>query len=95
MDKTAIRKNENLTKTAKVIFGDIVNSAYFTTWDINSKKSEVEHRINDNKFIYVMEEIAMRGDEIWIEFTNGKTVSFSVSEWGGIESADTENSYNI
>ena len=93
-EKTAIRKDENLTECCILIFGSIVESAYFTTWDINTGKDYTKKRLDRYHFVTNPDsEIPMNGNEIWIRFKNGNTVSFSVSEWGMLEKADTENSY--
>lgn len=94
MEKTATRYDKILTKMAHNIFGDIVKAAYVTTWDIDSKLEEVVERLDKCEFKCVgSNKIDYGAETIWIEFTNGKCVEFSNSEWAFIRSSDKSNSY--
>jgi len=95
MNTTAIRYNKELTATAKAIFGDIVAKAFTTTWNTTSTKEDVQQRLSseDRDFIREEIEIDIGATEVWIEFTNGKTVAMQSSEWGTIEPAKVSISY--
>lgn len=95
-EKKAIRYSKELTEVLINIFGDIVEKAYITTWDINSKQNDVVMRL-ENTSIGVDDLNTLAYDEqtLWIKFTNGKVVEFSNSEWASIGNANIENSYEI
>ena len=94
MELTVIRYDDNLTKIARKIFGDIIDSAYITTWDITSEKEEILSRLEAGAYKKQTDnEIDYNDEIIWIKFTNNNTVAFSNSEWGSIYPADIDNSY--
>ena len=95
MEKTAIRHSAELTVMAKKVFGDIVNKAFVTTWDICSDKDEVMSRIEAEARGLSGDNIDIGATTLWIMFKNGKFVEFQSSEWGTIGSADTDNSYEL
>lgn len=98
-EKTAIRRSEELTRIAKKIFGDeIVEEAFFTTWDINnSSEEDIKKRIEYENVSLDKEEktICISGTVVWIKFSSSNVVSFDSSEWGTIQCADVNNSYVI
>jgi hypothetical protein len=94
MEKIAIRCDNNLTKAARKIFGDIVDSAYITTWDIDSTEEDVSSRLNDCKYgEQTNGKITYDARTIWIKFTNNNMVEFFNSEWASISRANIDNSY--
>ena len=77
-----IRKDENLLKITKKIFGDeLVDDAFhcypYSDKDLADKGMVGDVAQSDNR-------IELSSEEIAIVFCNGKTVHFSVSEWGDI-----------
>lgn len=94
IEKMAIRYDPILTKMAVNIFGDIVEKAYITTWDISSDRNDVISRLNNNSFFESKDPVIdYSGEVIWIRFTNGKIVEFQNSEWAYISPIDSTNFY--
>jgi len=88
MDEIAIKYDKRLTELGSSIFGNIVEKAYYTTWDFgDSSKAEILERLEDEKSDD-LSSIDIGGKEIWITFTSGKTVAFSSSEWGDINKVE-------
>ena len=90
-EKTAIRKDEKLTKLAKKIFGDIVSVAYITTYDFNGDKDAIKSRLDIERFSDCSGGyINYDAKTIWIKFTNSKIVEFHNSEWASISAVVDE-----
>jgi len=99
--KPAIMKSKVLEDKAKNIFGDMIDCAYVTTYFRNSRDLCKDVKFDDEILsdLVCSEEMVGEGDdncicydslEIWIKFTNGKTVCFHNSEWGSIGVIDDE-----
>lgn len=89
-----IRYSKELTEVARNIFGDIVDKAYVTTWDINSDKYEVSPRLDEWGLVKSKDtEINYCGDTIWITFTNDTLVEFKNREWAYITLWNIANAY--
>lgn len=84
-----IKESELLTKKAKQIFGDVVESAYFSQYvwkneewcsqeDYDDEFKRMEDSLDEKP------EIDLDGAEIIIKFKSG-LVSFPSSEWGVIK----------
>ena len=88
--QTATKRDPILEKMAKAVFGeDIVDKAYVTVM-VHScdSKEETEALLTENLYKEESDDIDLEGKAIIIQFTNGKSVSFMISEWGIIESVD-------
>ncbi len=93
MDKIAIKYDKHLTELAKSIFGNVVEKAYYTTWDFgNSSKAEILERLKWIQSKYADSIDISNG--IWIKFTTGKIVEFS-SRWRAICPAEIDKSYEV
>lgn len=84
-----IKESKLLTKKAKQIFGDVVESAYFSQYVWVNKEwcSEEEYEEEFKRMEDALDEkpkIDIDATEIVIKFTSG-LVSFSSSEWGVIK----------
>lgn len=88
MSEIVMRKDKNLTMAVKNIFGDIVDSAYVTTWNIRSSRLEISERIKNEFYESAEDEIDIGGKNIIISFKNGKSVYFTNSEWGSMSAID-------
>jgi len=95
-NKVARRLHQGATDKAKEVFGDIVESAWTAVELRDSRTSRMsvdelldddQPSINDGSI-----QISTCG-QIWILFTNGKMVEFSISEWGFISAAKIDDSY--
>ncbi len=88
-EKYILKEVEKVTAIAKNIFGDIVEKvyyamAYYETMDEQASISHFNYEI-ENSF-HTANSIDQDCMTIVIEFTNGKKVVFSNSEWGSMES---------
>ncbi len=101
--KKAFRYNEELTKKAIEIFGDIVKKAYVTTWDYGTlfHDSDTNKKRVESRLLFVIPDfydkptIPYSGRSIWVEFKNGKVVDFKSSSMATIENAATEKCYEL
>ncbi len=85
-----VRKNDNLLNSAKLIFGDIIVSAFITT--------EVKEDLNYTEasfFTEVDNYIEYDGEDIILTFSNGKSVLFTNSEWASIQSINMKNTQEV
>lgn len=90
-EKTAIRKDKKLTELAKEIFGDIVVTAYVTTYVYDCSNDDVMDRLDSEGFNNAIDEYIDYGaQKILIKFTNGNIVEFENSEWATIDIANDE-----
>lgn len=89
-------ENPELLKAAKGIFGDLV----VKVWEVRcpeyiTVKGEKTGRKAFEAAIYPKvsgghNSIGLNPGEVWIEFSNGRVVTFSTSEWGTLKLADQE-----
>jgi hypothetical protein len=83
-----IKKDRKLAEAARKIFGNLVKTAYVTTYDgLDKDNSEVEKRLKLNSQNWMLiNETNLRHDAqtILIEFSNGRLIGFTNSEWGGL-----------
>ena len=95
-----LKEDKGLTENAKMIFGeDFVIAAYYSANYYEHKKDDAEHRkyiLNNlerdsEKNKKVNGVIDQDGMDIVIDFKNGKSVYFSNSEWGAMDSYDHGN----
>lgn len=95
-----LKEDKGLTENAKLIFGeDLVSAAYYVENYYEHKKDDVKHRerilksfeYNAEKNKKIVGEIEQDGMNIVIDFKNGKSVYFSNSEWGAMDSYDHKN----
>jgi len=86
----AIRPSEGLLKAAKQMFGGIVVQAWISvnilSWDtLGDSESKLDHAESSCCFeLSNSNSIAYDGEMIVLEFSNGKQVFFSNSEWGAM-----------
>lgn len=89
MEKTAMRRDENLLKKAQAVFGeDLVVNAFVCTWAMDfSSAEEVKARLDSAK--HSSADLSDRGisydsETIRLVFSNGRTVEFTNSEWASM-----------
>lgn len=89
MEKTAMRRDENLLKKAQAVFGeDLVVNAHVCTWGYGySPKKELRERLDE--VMHKSAELTGRGisydsETIRLTFSNGRTVEFTNSEWASM-----------
>lgn len=84
-----LKEVDKVTEIAKNIFGDIVSKVYYATcyYEHLGDKNR-----DDDYFDYLIKHsfnsetsIEQDGKDIIIEFTNGRKVIFSNSEWGAMD----------
>ena len=88
MTRMATMRSDGALAKARNIFGDIVDGVYVTTGVYSDGDDDdclyrlicAEEKVSDSSD----DEICYDALEIWIKFTNGKTVCFHNSEWGSI-----------
>ena len=88
-DKIAIRKDDILKQMAINIFGDIIEEAYITCFPYVNKQ-DIDNTLKLNTFKHIEEGIDIGAQNIILKFTTGKSVCFTNSEWGTIESINME-----
>lgn len=83
-----LKEVKKVTEIAKNIFGDIVAKVYYAERDYSDDYNRVVNSINHSieTAFNCEESIEQDGKDIVIEFTNGRKVMFSNSEWGCMES---------
>lgn len=79
MTKEKLIPNIDLTNYCKKIFGDLVKSAYVDEYYNNSAEF-----LSHDKTILEPDTLQYDGEQIYIEFINGKVICFSNSEWAYI-----------
>ena len=94
--RTAIRKNKDLLKAAKRVFGDeLVINAWITTLDAGFEPDYVRSRLDEETSNVQPGKSELRYDaqNIVIEFCNGRKVLFTNSEWASMELTKDELIY--
>lgn len=91
MTKYMARLDDNLLNTARTVFGDgLILRAWVTTWRIDgmSELEDIEKRYyssdNDNQ-------LDLDAKDIILEFSNGRKVLFTNSEWGSAEQIEDDD----
>lgn len=87
--KSLLLESEKLTQIAKNIFGDIVNKVYYHDDYyhedfLESTKAEMSRYLSGLEDESTDTSISIDFNEIVIDFTNGKRVIFSASDFGDI-----------
>jgi hypothetical protein len=95
MEKTAMRRDENLLKKAQVVFGeDLVVNAFVCTWSKDySTSEEVSSRLDFASKACeggATTECPYDGATIRLVFSNGRTVEFTNSEWASMRLAEDD-----
>jgi len=90
-----IKKDRKLAEAARAIFGNIVKSAFVSTYDSRDTDSnseiEAEFQQASKSIEYgVKKYIAYGGLTIYILFSNGNMVKFSNSEWATISKVENK-----
>lgn len=83
-------EDKTLTLKVRSLFGDIVETAYIESSSIYYMKKEIE-KIHNHIKHSKKRELDVNYCDIVIKFTNGKIISFSISEWGKIRTIDKLN----
>ena len=82
-----IKKDKKLAEAARKIFGDIVKTAYVSTYNYSLDKDnpEVEKRLqlNSRNLFFRENHVGHDAQTIFLEFPGGRLVGFTNSEWGG------------
>ena len=95
-NKIARRLHKGATDKAKELFGDIVESVWVAVelTDSRTSRMSIDELLADDAPNVDDESIQISTcGQIWMLFTNGKMVEFSISEWGFISAARIEHSY--
>lgn len=85
----AIREDSKLLRQARTVFGDLVKKAWVTAYHYDHvPKSDTEERLkmSSDKLNERNKAGTLRYDteDIILEFSNGKTVMFTSSEWNAM-----------
>lgn len=84
MKETKLKESEKLLEAAKSVFGDIIQNAWITTYQLStSKGSDVNKRLIKNEIdLSVTDRSIDYGCQtIVIQLTNGNKVTFESSEF--------------
>lgn len=84
-----IKKDKKLLEAARKIFGDIIKTAYISTYENFAEEespSFIERLKTNSKDIVLLEGKSLQIDNqtIYIEFKNNRLVGFTNSEWGSM-----------
>lgn len=89
MESHLLLESEKLTKIAKNIFGDIIDKVYFHDDYYHedfreSTEAEIPRHLAGLEIESTDTSLSIDFNEIVIDFTNGKRVMFSASDFGDI-----------
>ena len=82
--KYLMREDARLTEAAKNVFGDIVSKAYSCRMYFKDGKPKKDDFSDIEMYTHGIVEIENGKLDICIEYTNGRQVLFTNSEWGSI-----------
>lgn len=94
MKKYLVKESKRLTRQAKAIFGDIVDTAYFAEYDSDYGNEQLYNTSDQKNTSKDLTRINIGCLIVVIKFNNGKIVSFNSSEWGDIEAVESVKSYS-
>jgi hypothetical protein len=90
--RVALEQSETLLKKARTIFGPSVEVAWICARYFESDHARIVRALAErNNDMTDSGRIDLEDGDIRLQFTGGKVVAFSCSEWGAIEAVSNED----